>query len=86
MTDEIKKDYKGKDPVSPEKIVSDEPTAVSRDPEDIKEGIAETKEESRERLRRSGMTREQIKLNSKIFNSIIPLGILLYSYFFLYTI
>lgn len=57
MTDEIKKDYKGKDPMSPEKIVSHEPTAVSRDPEDIKEGVTETTEESRERFRRSGMAK-----------------------------
>jgi hypothetical protein len=58
MTDEIKKDYNGKDPMSPEKIVSHEPTAVTRDPEDIKEGVAETKEEPRERLRRrSDMTK-----------------------------
>ena len=57
MTNEVKKDYKNKDPMSPEKIISHEPTAVSRDPEDIKEGIAESTEESRERLRRSGMTK-----------------------------
>lgn len=57
MTNEVKKDYKGKDPMSPEKITPHEPTAVSRDPEDIKEGVAESTEESRERLRRSGMTK-----------------------------
>lgn len=57
MTNEVKKDYKGKDPMSPEKITSHEPTAISRDPEDIKEGVAESTEESRERLRRSGMTK-----------------------------
>jgi hypothetical protein len=31
--------------------------AVKSDPEDIKEGIAETHEESMERVRRSGMTK-----------------------------
>jgi hypothetical protein len=57
MSDEVKKDYKGMDPMSPEKIASHEPTAVGRDPEGIKGGIAESTEESRERLRRSGMTK-----------------------------
>jgi hypothetical protein len=56
MSDE-KKDAKGKDPMSPEKITSHEPTAVTRDPEDIKEGVAESEEESKEKLRRSGMTK-----------------------------
>ena len=55
MSSETKK--KSKDPMSPEKITSHEPTAVKRDPEDIKEGVAESAEESRERLRRSGMTK-----------------------------
>lgn len=57
MTSETKKNDKGKDPMSPEKITSHEPTAVKRDPKDIKEGIAESEEESKERLRRSGMTK-----------------------------
>ncbi|MGH9926019.1 MAG: hypothetical protein ACRD5B_11660 [Nitrososphaeraceae archaeon] len=57
MSRETKKDYKGKDPMSPEQITSHEPTAVKRNPEDIKEGVAESKEESKERLRRSGMTK-----------------------------
>jgi hypothetical protein len=51
------KKYKGKDPMSPEKIASHEPTAVKRDPQDIKEGVSESAEESKERLRRSGMTK-----------------------------
>jgi hypothetical protein len=51
------KEYKGKDPMSPEKIASHEPTAVKRDPQDIKEGVSESAEESKERLRRSGMTK-----------------------------
>jgi hypothetical protein len=57
MGEETKKDYKGKDPMSPEQITSHEPTAVKRDPEDIKQGIAESAEESKEKLRRSGMTK-----------------------------
>lgn len=57
MTNEVKKDYNCKDPMSPEKITSHEPTAISRDLGDIKEGVAESTEESRERLRRSGMTK-----------------------------
>jgi hypothetical protein len=57
MSSETKKDYKGKDPMSPEQITSHDPTAVKRDPEDIKEGVAESGEESKERLRRSGMTK-----------------------------
>jgi hypothetical protein len=58
MSDESnEKEYKGKDPMSPEKITSHEPTAVKRDPEDIKEGVSESAEESKERLRKSGMTK-----------------------------
>ena len=57
MTNEVKKDYKNKGSYVTRKIISHEPTAVSRDPEDIKEGIAESTEESRVRLRRSGMTK-----------------------------
>ena len=52
-----KKENKGKDPMSPEKITSHEPTAVKRDHEEIKEGISESAEESKERLRKSGMTK-----------------------------
>jgi hypothetical protein len=55
--DSKEKEYKAKDPMSPEKITSHEPAAVKRDPADIKEGTAETPEESKERLRRSGMTK-----------------------------
>lgn len=58
MSSESKeREYKGKDPMSPEKIASHEPTAVKRDPQDIKEGVSESAEESKERLRRSGMTK-----------------------------
>jgi hypothetical protein len=52
-----KKENKGKDPMSPEKITSHEPTAVKRDPEEMNEGISESAEESKERLRKSGMTK-----------------------------
>jgi hypothetical protein len=54
MSSETKK---AKDPMSPEKITSHEATAVKRDPNDLKEGVAESEEESKERLRRSGMTK-----------------------------
>jgi hypothetical protein len=57
MSESKEKEYKGKDPMSPEKITSHEPTAVKRDSQDIKEGISESVEESKERLRRSGMTK-----------------------------
>jgi hypothetical protein len=58
MSDESKeKDYKGKDPMSPERIISHEPTAVERDSNEIKEGADESPEESKERLRKSGMTK-----------------------------
>jgi hypothetical protein len=58
MSDESEeKKYKGKDPMSPEKITSHEPTAVERDSNEIKEGTAESPEESKERLRKSGMTK-----------------------------
>jgi hypothetical protein len=57
MSESKEKEYKGKDPMSPEKITSHEPTAVKRDPQDIKGGISESAEESKERLRRSGMTK-----------------------------
>jgi hypothetical protein len=57
MSSETKKDYKSKDPMSPEQITSHDPIAVKKDHEDIKEGVAESEEESKERLRRSGMTK-----------------------------
>ena len=56
------KKYKGKDPMSPEKITSHDPTAVKRDPSDQKivepgqQGGTNT-EEAREKARRSGMTK-----------------------------
>jgi len=47
--------------MSPEKMASHEPTAVKRDPEDIKEGISGSAEESKEKLRRSRMTKSTEK-------------------------
>jgi hypothetical protein len=35
-SEEENKNFKGKDPMSPEKIISHEPTAVKRDPQDQK--------------------------------------------------
>jgi hypothetical protein len=43
--------------MSPEKIASHEPTAIKRDPQDIKEGVSGSVEESKEGLRRSRMTK-----------------------------
>jgi hypothetical protein len=57
MSDDESKEEDYKDPMSPEKITSHEPTAVERDPDEIKEGAAESPEESKERLRKSGMTK-----------------------------
>ena len=54
------KNYKGKDPMSPEEITSHEPTAVKRDPDT---GIAEggktgtDTEEAKEKYRKEGMTK-----------------------------
>jgi hypothetical protein len=54
------KNYKGKDPMSPEEITSHEPTAVKRDPDT---GIAEggktgtNTEEAKEKYRKEGMTK-----------------------------
>jgi hypothetical protein len=50
-----------KDPMSPEKIVQHEPTAVKRDPNDLEivEGgqTGADTPEAREKLRKSGMTK-----------------------------
>ena len=54
------KNYKGKDPMSPDEITSHEPTAVKRDPDT---GIAEggktgtDTEEAKEKYRKEGMTK-----------------------------
>ncbi len=60
--EEIKnKTYKGKDPMSPEEILSHEPTAVKRDPRDqiiAKGGKTGTDtEEAKEMYRKEGMTK-----------------------------
>jgi hypothetical protein len=53
--------YEGKDPMSPEKIKSHDPTAVKRDPKDQK--IAEggktgtDTEEAKEKYKKQGMTK-----------------------------
>jgi hypothetical protein len=57
---EEKKNYKGKDPMSPEKITSHEPTAVKRDTDtEIAEGgkTGTDTEEALEEYRRQGMTK-----------------------------
>ena len=59
-SEDKKKNYKGKDPMSPEEITSHEPTAVKRDPDT---GIAEggntgtNTEEAKEKYRKEGMTK-----------------------------
>ena len=55
------KNYKGKDPMSPEQIKSHEPTAVKRDPHDqeIAEGgkTGTNSEEAKEKYKKQGMTK-----------------------------
>ena len=55
------KNYKGKDPMSPEQIKSHEPTAVKRDPNDqeiAKGGQTGTNtEEAKEKYKKQGMTK-----------------------------
>ena len=53
------KNYKGKDPMPPEKITSHEPTAVKRDSDsEIAEGgnTGTNTEEAKEKYRKEGMT------------------------------
>ena len=55
-----KKNYKGKDPMSPEEITSHEPTAVKRDPDTgIVEGgkTGTDTEKAKEKYRKEGMTK-----------------------------
>ena len=57
--EENKKNYKGKDPMSPEKITSHEPTAVKRESDtEIAEGgkTGTDTEEAKEKYRKKGMT------------------------------
>ncbi|HET7642002.1 MAG TPA: hypothetical protein VFK40_00715 [Nitrososphaeraceae archaeon] len=54
------KNYKGKDPMSPEKITSHEPTAVKRDSDtEIAEGgdTGTNTQEAKEKYRKEGMTK-----------------------------
>ena len=55
------KKYEDKDPMSPEKITSHEPTAVNRDPNDqeIAEGgqTGTNTEQAKEKYRKDGMTK-----------------------------
>ena len=54
------KNYKGKDPMSPEKITSHEPTAVKRDSDtEIAEGgnTGTNTEEAKEKYKKGGMTK-----------------------------
>jgi hypothetical protein len=55
--DDPLKEYREKEAMTPAKIKEHEPTAVKRDPSEIEENTAKSPEESREKLRRSGMTK-----------------------------
>jgi hypothetical protein len=61
MSSSENENYEGKDPMSPEKITSHEPTAVKRDSNDqeIDESgeIGTDSEEAREQYRKKGMTK-----------------------------
>jgi hypothetical protein len=61
MSSSENENYEGKDPMSPEKITSHEPTAVNRDPNDqeIAEGgqTGTDSEEAKEKYRKRGMTK-----------------------------
>ena len=61
MSSSENENYEGKDPMSPEKITSHEPTAVKRDSNDqeIAEGgqTGTDSEEAKEKYRRRGMTK-----------------------------
>lgn len=59
-SEEENKNYKGKDPMSPEKITSHEPTAVNRESDtEIAEGgkTGTDTEEAKEKYRKEGMTK-----------------------------
>lgn len=61
MSSSENENYEGKDPMSPEKITSHEPTAVKRDSNDQEidesEQIGTDSEEAKEKYRRQGMTK-----------------------------
>ena len=55
--DDPLKEYREKEAMTPAKEKAHEPTAVKRDPSKIDEDVAKSPEESREKLRRSGMAK-----------------------------
>lgn len=61
MSSSENENYEGKDPMSPEKLTSHEPTAVKRDSNDQEidesEQIGTDSEEAKEKYRRQGMTK-----------------------------
>jgi hypothetical protein len=61
MSSSENENYEGKDPMSPEKIKSHEPTAVKRDSNDqeiAEDGKTETDtEEAKEKYKKQGMTK-----------------------------
>ena len=61
MSSSENENYEGKDPMSPEKIKSHEPTAVKRDPNDqeFAEGgqTGTNTEEAKEKYKKQGMTK-----------------------------
>ena len=61
MSSSENENYEGKDPMSPEKITSHEPTAVKRDSNDQEidesEQMGTDSEEAKEKYRRQGMTK-----------------------------
>ena len=68
------KNYQGKDPMSPEKITSHDPTAVKRDSNDqeIAEGgqTGTNTEEAKEKYRKEGMTKVLRRVKSSFLFSL----------------
>jgi hypothetical protein len=61
--------YEGKDPMSPEKITSHEPTAVQRNTNEQETGAETDSEEAKEKYRRQGMTKVSGDSNQNIKSS-----------------
>jgi hypothetical protein len=57
MSSSENENYEGKDPMSPEKITSHEPTAVQRNTNEQETGAETDSEEAKEKYRRQGMTK-----------------------------
>ena len=57
MSSSENENYEGKDPMSPEKITSHEPTAVQRNTNEQETGVETDSEEAKEKYRRQGMTK-----------------------------